>query len=204
MQRRHWFIGGLVCLVAALVIDGAASEVAQAAKYPFNLVGGVGGRQHWNYPGNINPIYAQIANESVASWNGIGRISFSLTTDFNSSQADFYGLDYGNTTWAGVTAHRLLGGAGVNPALGAPPQANWDYAEISLNDYHLKDAGQFSYNKVRAVAAHEFGHGVGIDHFIADSERCQLLHVDHLAFWTVCGGKYTPQSLDRSVAETLP
>lgn len=207
MRRYSASAGFAVMLLLGVLI---ASTQVVAEPYAVRLSGGVSGRQFWFYSGNVNPVYNTLARDAIANdWNVISnsRISFTETTDYNSSEVDFYALPYGTTDWAGVTAHRLTGGTGVNYALGQPPYSNWDYAEVSLNDDRLANTALFpTTNKVKAVVSHEFGHAVGLDHE-GDTlaHPCQLLNQFLLDDWNPSTGcaPSTTQTWDKVWARQL-
>ena len=192
-----------------MFVASAAPAPAVAEPYSYRLNGGVNGRQFWFYGGNVNTVYNDLARSAILSdWNVIGngsRISYSETTDYNSSEADWYALPYGDTDWAGVTAHRVVGGDGAGYCLGCAPYRNWDYAEISLNDDKLRDASQFPTNKVKAVESHEFGHAVGLDHE-GDPvlHSCQLMNQFILSDWRTGCSPSTTQTWDKVWARQLP
>lgn len=65
-------------------------------------------------------------------------------------------------------AERFWTGAIPVGSTGTRPNANWDYAEVWLNDYATYPmrtyygAGQAT--RVQAAMAHEMGHGMGLAH----------------------------------------
>lgn len=197
-----------ITLVVSIALVGPAlGATASAAPYPFRINGGVANRHFWISPAMINPIYGQIARESVASWNNTGGSAVFYTETGSQccdSQADWYATAYGATPWYGITEFFASGGQWLQVSEGSPPFANWDYAQIGLNDTYLSDTVLFNtYNKVKAVAAHEFGHAIGLDHEDPDN-LCQLMDADVVDNWTGCNQlTYQPRSWDRHWALML-
>jgi hypothetical protein len=71
-------------------------------------------------------------------------------TDFNSSKADFYSVNRSESWW-GMTVHHPCSGWGCI----------YKWADLYLNTRTLDSETGFTRQK---VAAHEFGHGIGLAH----------------------------------------
>lgn len=180
-----------VLFLVAGLLALAAPTPALADLSPYRLIGGVNGRYYWIDPAMINPAYAPVARNAVASWNATGtRISFSETTIWSQSAEDWYAKDYGSTGWRGATVPRDANGNGVVACIGCAPFANWAYAELSLNDFYLKE--DCCVTRIQSTAAHEFGHGVALLHSGIESA---LMYAD-IFFRYDINGVYTPQQND--------
>lgn len=184
-------------LLFAAIFAVPNTKEASADLLDYRLIGGVSARQYWIDPNLINPDYAGPIRDAVASWNALGtRVSFAETGDGTSSEADFYALDYGNQQWRGVAVMRDANGNGVVACVSCYPYADWAYAELSLNDWHLRNDCCFT--KWQNTAAHEFGHAVGIDHTDLDSALMYGSDANYDLY-----GVYTPQGDDAYWASQL-
>lgn len=180
-RRNHLMWTLSVALFVGLLVG---SMPADAVLFPFRQAFGVNGRFYWIDPGLINPAYAPIIRQGVSSWNGIGQISWSETTDFNNSAGDFFAKNYSPATWRGATFFFRSDGTGISPYV-----ENWYYAEARLNDEKLRF--DCCTTKIQNTAAHEFGHVLGIDH---TSLVCALMY-STIESYDNCG-IYTPQQND--------
>lgn len=174
-----------------LLLALALAVPAQAGLFTYRLNGGVNGRYYYIDPNILNPTkYTSLIQNAVSSWNGNGTsISFSQTTNYNSSAVDYYVKDYGNTNWRGVVGYFHSDGSQAMPNLGDAPTSNYDYAEASLNNSYL--SSDSSDLRSRSTAAHEFGHAVALSH---SSVTSALMYYSISRYDTY--GVYTPQQND--------
>ncbi|HEX4744262.1 MAG TPA: matrixin family metalloprotease [Candidatus Limnocylindria bacterium] len=195
----------VLILVLTAQLGLSAGAQTNAARYTYELIGGVANRQYWIDPAMINPFYGTLSRNAVSSWNYVGGtlISFAETTDRTQSEEDFYAMAYGrDKDWVGVTVMRRADGTGVVACVGCIPFENWVYAEISLNDSWLADPALYPDSReVQSVAAHEFGHGIGLDH---TNVFCALMWPDTSNFLACGSVLYAPRDDDIQHARTLP
>jgi hypothetical protein len=91
----------------------------------------------------------QVLN-ATASWHATPTCVVAFEEDYAHSEADFY-TQYRSETWWGLAVHHPCAGGGCS---------YW-YADLYLNSRTLASQSDFIRQK---VAAHEFGHGIGLAH----------------------------------------
>lgn len=95
--------------------------------------------------------YVAQAQAAAQSWHVTPTLLWVFQEDFSTSEEDFYGFAYSATWWGLTTMHPCNFGAGCT----------FQWADLQLNTNTLPAGDTFTQQK---VAAHEFGHGVGLAH----------------------------------------
>src|SRR4051794_31050008 len=143
---RRGVVGAMVIAVLALVAPFSASA---------NFLGG----GFSNPPGNYlllgyttSGSFTAQAQAAAASWHRTATKLVVFPEDYSVSEEDFFGYAYDATWWGLTTIHPCsVGGNGCV----------YSYSTLQLNTNTLaweSDAHQ------QKVAAHEFGHGIGLAH----------------------------------------
>lgn len=142
---RPWHVFILLALiVASLVVVAPASAHRLGGK--FRHTSG-----SWLYLGyTTSGTYSPQAVAAAASWHNTPTRLVVFQESIANSELDFY-TQYRANTWLGLTV--------LHPCSGSDCTYTW--ADLYLNSRTLASQSTFTRQK---VAAHEFGHGIGLDH----------------------------------------
>lgn len=159
-------------LVSVIFFAGAKMVSAATPIFPYRLINGVTNR-YYTISTVINA-YTTSTQQAVYDWNNsvgspstITPIWFIKTTNYSASVVDFYGSNDGNSGYNGYTAFF------TSQAQVSPNYYNWRWSSIHLNQYYMNG---YSSSVRKGVAAHEFGHAMGLRDYNANwySIMCQM------------------------------
>lgn len=161
-----------IALGIFIFFTGSTIVSAATPQFPYSLINGVTNRYYTI--STTSNTYTTTTQQAVYDWNNsvgspstITPIWFIKTTNYSASVVDFYGSNDGNTGYNGYTAFF------TSQAQVSPYSSNWKWASVHLNQYYMN--GYSSANR-KGVAAHEFGHSMGLNDYNANiySIMCQM------------------------------
>lgn len=176
--RRAWrptAVIALMAVVALLIGPGTANA---------HFLGG----RFAHTPGNwlnlgytVSGSYQAQQHAAAASWHSTPTRAWVFQEPIATSEEDFYGFAYSGTWWGLATLHPCAGSG-----------CTYSYATLQLNTNTLGSETDFIRQK---VAAHEFGHGVGLGH-TTDGTYNSIMRQGYLSY-------NTPQTHDINDFNTL-
>jgi hypothetical protein len=140
--------GARILLVNFVLVLFVLAGIANA-----NRLGGKFPHQNgsWLYVGYTRPsLYQTEVVTAMQAWHNTPTRLIVYETNSSSSKIDFY-TESRPDTWWGMTVHHPCAGWGCT----------YSGADIFLNTRTLGSQSNFAR---QLVAAHEFGHGIGLDH----------------------------------------
>ena len=171
MKKFKLIIKSLL-LGTVIFFAGAAMVSAATPGYPYKLINGVTNRYYTI--STFSNTYTTSTQQAVYDWNNsvgspstITPIWFIRTTNYSASVVDFYGSYDGKTRYNGYTEFF------TSQAQVSPFKSNWKWSSIHLNQYYMDG---YSSSIRKGVAAHEFGHALGLNDYNANwySIMCQM------------------------------
>lgn len=159
-------------LVSVIFFAGVKMVSAATPIFPYRLINGVTNRYYTI--STFSNTYTTSTQQAVYDWNNsvgspstITPIWFIRTTNYSASVVDFYGSNDGNTGYNGYTEFF------TSQSQVSPNYNNWRWSSIHLNQYYMNG---YSSSIRKGVAAHEFGHALGLRDYNANwySIMCQM------------------------------
>ncbi|QFZ23328.1 matrixin family metalloprotease [Saccharothrix syringae] len=161
--RRAAAVTALVAVTAMLLGPATANAHFLGGSFPHTP-------GNWLYIGyTVSGSYQPQQHAAASSWHSTPTRVWVTQEDFSVSEEDYYGYAY-NTTWWGLTT--------MHPCFGSGCVYRW--ADLQLNTNTLGSETDFIRQK---VAAHEFGHGLGLAH-ATDGTYNSIMRQGYLSYNT--------------------
>ncbi len=138
-----------------------------------------------NYVYSPSPVEAEYIY-AMKSWNDASTPAYFVRVMYWQLYVNSVAVDEPEVDWIGITA--------ISPS---PYEYPYEYADVKLNLYYVSD---YSSEKTQAVAAHEYGHVLGLAHEFSSP---RVLMYPYLNVFYDIYGVYTPQQDDINGVNSL-